>query len=660
MKLTTRLFGIGMLLVMFISCVTTQTEQHELLQKTKKVAQEIGNSLITESGDPSAVSIAIMHDGDIIYAEGFGKRDVESNLPVDTDTRFNIGSISKIFTAAAILMLQEDGLLNLDDTVATLFPEFTMADERYTEITVRMLLNHTSGMVGTMDRNDITIQPYPEYLQQAMDDFAISMLKHDPGAFSPYCNDGFTVAQALVEHLSGLSFSQFLLQRIFQPLDMTNSSVGFHQQEENMAYAYIDRTVRLPKEYLNIVASGGITSTAIDVCKYASMIFSSDLLSQSSISEFLMEQKPKYVEHTDYDRLLSYGLGWDFTDWEPYRNQNIQVLGKTGGTLEYTSMIFVIPKSHSIVVLLCAGHIDPVSTTLPIVDSLLKESGQIPRETISNQIETLPTLPLPPDIEAYSGYYGSPNALFRIGFNREDSTMNFEVYNGSDFVQEKAVRHIGNGIFEKTAQQAWYTCKTLLGVTSIMEVRPYNQAEISMTRLARQDGTIEHEFTATAVLPVNLLPHDLYMPMYEIALIEELPSYLMLDDSVVYEITGSTQTSMALPTVRDQTPLRIDEEGRIIIGPYVCIDSDNIPPLEPGKPIVVDGETTTIWRRITEPGTFTCSVPDEGRIIVLGSDLSDMEDTLFSKKDRLEMDIFGSYVAFVAKDRTIFEPVILP
>ena len=68
--------------------------------------------------------------------------------------------------------------------------------------------------------------------------------------------------------------------------------------------------------------------------------------------------------------MLSSGLGWDFVSWETYQSQGIQVLGKTGGTLEYSTMIFFLPQSQSAVVLLSAGHLDPIGTTLPIVDAL--------------------------------------------------------------------------------------------------------------------------------------------------------------------------------------------------------------------------------------------------------------------------------------------------
>lgn len=657
MKRIIRLCVVGILLVVFVSCSVTRSVQEQPFAQTKAIAQEIGDTLVTGPGGVSALSIAIMHEGRLIYSEGFGKRDIASNLPVDAHTRFNIGSISKVFTAASILMIEEDGLLALDDRVADLLPSFTMQDERYKDITVRMLLSHTSGMPGTNMRDAFSSQSSIEYLQQSMEEFAKSTLKHDPGAFSPYCNDGFTVAQALVEHLTGLSFSQFLEQRIFHPLGMADTSVGFYEHDENMAYGYMDRTTPLPKEYVNVVASGGITSTAEDLLRYSTMLYSQNLLSKASLTEYFTDQKPDYVQDSNLDRLLSYGLGWDFTFWEPYRTQGIQVLGKTGGTLEFSTMIFILPQTQSAVVLLSCGHIDPIGTTLPIVDALLKETKQIPSKTKSKEVESKTEKTLPPDIETYSGYYGSGTGLFRLSFNQKDSALVFESYDGSAFAETNTARHIGAGIFEDP-QGTWYAFEKLLGVQSLMVLRrPYHLSQIAMTRLDGQAPAIRHEFTESTWLPANFPLHDLFLPVYSISLIEELPSHLILDE-VAYAITDSRQTSMALPALRDQSPPRLDEDGHLIVGPYICANTSEIQALAPGKPIAAGDATSTVWRRITEQGTFSCTIPEGGRIIVLGPDLENLEDTLFSGLGHIEMDIFGSYVAFIAEEPRVFEPDI--
>ena len=166
------------------------TEGYEAVIKAARdaVEKQLG------SGIPSSATAAMMVDGKIVYAEGFGLRDRGNNLQVDTETQFNMGSVSKIFTAASILVLAQEDRLSLDDPVTDYIPEFSMSDPRYKDITVRMLLNHTSGFHGTNSKDGFTSVKNRNYISQTLESLKTGTLMHDPGAISVYCNDGFTVA----------------------------------------------------------------------------------------------------------------------------------------------------------------------------------------------------------------------------------------------------------------------------------------------------------------------------------------------------------------------------------------------------------------------------------------------------------------------------------
>ena len=133
-----------------VTADVTQGYEASIEAAREAVARELS------TGIPSSATVAIMVDGKIVYAEGFGLRDRAKNLQVETDTQFNIGSVSKIFTAASVLILEQEGKLSLDKPVTDYIPDFTMNDERYKDITVRMLLNHTSGLPGTNDKDGFT------------------------------------------------------------------------------------------------------------------------------------------------------------------------------------------------------------------------------------------------------------------------------------------------------------------------------------------------------------------------------------------------------------------------------------------------------------------------------------------------------------------------
>ena len=206
------------------------------------------------SGKASSATIAFMDDGKIVYSEGFGMRDRENALPVERNTQFNIGSISKIFTAAAILLLVDDGRVELDKPVTTYLPDFTTQDERYKDITVRMLLNHTSGFPGTNGKDGFGSKKNPNYVSETLSYLAADGLKHTPGEISVYCNDGFTVAEAVIEAASGMSYADFLMKRIFKPMKMRNSSCFFKDGNTNIALVYNPETgLAMPVEYVSVM-----------------------------------------------------------------------------------------------------------------------------------------------------------------------------------------------------------------------------------------------------------------------------------------------------------------------------------------------------------------------------------------------------------------------
>lgn len=163
-------------------------------------ARETAWKTIT-SGQGSGVAVAIMARGEFVYSEVMGVADRAQNRAVDRDTRFNIGSVSKTFAAAAILLLVDDGKLELDAPVYRYIPEFTMADARYRGITVRMLLNHSSGLPGSTFC--FGFAPDAPMHGLLLDSMKRSALKHDPGAMSMYCSDGFTLAEIVVERVAG-------------------------------------------------------------------------------------------------------------------------------------------------------------------------------------------------------------------------------------------------------------------------------------------------------------------------------------------------------------------------------------------------------------------------------------------------------------------------
>ncbi|HXN19462.1 MAG TPA: serine hydrolase domain-containing protein [Candidatus Binatus sp.] len=175
--------------------------------------------LLADSGAPS-VSIAVVEHGQLAYAKAFGKASLDPDRTADTHTRYAVGSVSKQFTAAAILLIAEQGKLSLDDKVSKYFPDLTRANE----ITVRELLSHTSGY------EDYAPQDYmiPEWIkpttpEAVLDQWAKKPLDFDPGTRWQYSNTNYVLAGRIFEKASGQQLMPFRKEKLFDPLGMTTA-----------------------------------------------------------------------------------------------------------------------------------------------------------------------------------------------------------------------------------------------------------------------------------------------------------------------------------------------------------------------------------------------------------------------------------------------------
>ncbi len=190
-----------------------------------KLSAEIPK-MLEASGAPS-VSLAVVDKGRVVYARAFGQADVANGRAANTATRYAIGSISKQFTAVALLMLEEQGKLSLDDKVSKYFPAFTRAGE----ITIRQLLTHTSGYEDYAPQ-DYIIPAWTKPIapMDLLNNWAKKPLNFEPGTEYQYSNTGYVLAAEIFEKVSGQPLVAFLEQKIFKPLGM--SSAGDCQSAE--------------------------------------------------------------------------------------------------------------------------------------------------------------------------------------------------------------------------------------------------------------------------------------------------------------------------------------------------------------------------------------------------------------------------------------------
>ncbi len=226
---------------------------------------------------------AVSLNGDVVFEKAFGLADLELNVPNTTQTIFESGSVAKQFTAAALVLLQQDGKLSIDDPVRKYIPELP---EYGAPLTIRHLLNHTSGLRdwGTVmsltgaGRGDRVITQ----------DLALDVITHQraldftPGAEYSYSNSGYNLAAIIVERVSKQKFPAFVEERLFKPLGMTNSSWrdDFQRIVPGRAQAYSRQgngPWRLNMPFMNVYGNGGMLTTVGDWMKWNAMLDSKSL-----------------------------------------------------------------------------------------------------------------------------------------------------------------------------------------------------------------------------------------------------------------------------------------------------------------------------------------------------------------------------------------------
>ena len=306
----------------------------------RKLSAKIGDAL-KSSGAPS-VSVAVVQDGRLVYAQAFGSADIATARAADANTRYAVGSVSKQFTAAALLLLEEQGKLSLDDKVSKYFPDLTRAGD----ITIRQLLSHTSGY------EDYAPQDYmiPEWSQSTtplavLDRWAKKPLNFDPGTRWQYSNTNYVLAGEIFEKASGQPLLEFLAEKIFRPLEMR--SAGDCQVASPVdAVAYTRYAAGPPRVAQReaggwYFAAGELCMTPSDLARWDVAFLQKKILSERSYAEFTAEVK---LANGDFSH---YALGLQVGDL-----RNIPMLFHGGEVSGFLASNSVFPNRGGAVIVL--------------------------------------------------------------------------------------------------------------------------------------------------------------------------------------------------------------------------------------------------------------------------------------------------------------------
>ena len=259
------------------------------------------------------LALAVIKDGQIVIAKGYGLANVEHQVLVKPETIFQSGSTGKQFTATAVMMLVEEGKLNLEDKITKYFPD---GPDAWRNITVRHLLTHTSGMTDYPTDFDLRLDYTEDELYQRIKSIPLAF---QPGDKWSYSNLAYVMLGILIHKVSGKFYGDFLQERVFKPLRMTTARIISEADIiPNRAAGYRIENGQLKNQgwvspSLNTTADGALYLTIYDMAKWDAALYTEKLLKKSSLDQMWTPVK------LNDGKTHPYGFGWSLADVRGHR-----------------------------------------------------------------------------------------------------------------------------------------------------------------------------------------------------------------------------------------------------------------------------------------------------------------------------------------------------
>jgi CubicO group peptidase (beta-lactamase class C family) len=313
------------------------------------------------AGDVPGASLLVVKDGKPLVERGYGYANLEKHIKAGPETNYRLASVTKQFTATAILLLKQDGKLELDDPIRKYLPQLPASDDG---ITIENLLAHSSGLV---DYEDLIPSSRPTQID---DNDALRMiasqdrLYFQPGSAHRYSNGGYVLLGLIVERLSGMDLADFMRRRIFEPLGMDHTLLYEHRRgpkPANRAYGYsliADKWTRTDQSVTSATrGDGGVYSNVSDMAKWDAALYTDKLLDAESRKLAFTPKDP--VDDPD----VLYGFGWRLSGGTTWHS---------GETMGFRNVIIRWPEQHlSVVILSNRNQFQPYPLALAIGELFL-------------------------------------------------------------------------------------------------------------------------------------------------------------------------------------------------------------------------------------------------------------------------------------------------
>lgn len=368
-------------------------------------------------------ALAVVRDGAIVYKRGYGMADLDHDIPITPSSVFHAASLSKQFTAAAIVLLAQEGKLSLDDEVRRYIPELP---DFGVPITIRHLIHHTSGLRDQWNLLELAGWRYS--LDLISDDDVLQMmarqkdLNFPPGQKFMYCNTGYTLLAQIVKRVSGRSFRELTAARIFQPLGMKNTHFRDDHAEivKGQAYGYVPagETFRLSMPNFDTVGATSLLTTVEDLARWDENFDEPRVGGRKLILQMLEPGKLNSGETLDYAFGLKIGN---------YRG--LPIVDHAGADAGYRAHLIRFPEQHFSVACLCnLSTADPGGLARKVADLYLSARMKRPaRPSVPpRRIYVSEVDPTPAKLREYAGMYRSDEMEAVYTFVVEDGQLLLE------------------------------------------------------------------------------------------------------------------------------------------------------------------------------------------------------------------------------------------
>jgi len=267
-------------------------------------------------------AILVAKDGKVIFTKPYGKADYSKNIRNNLKTKFRLCSLTKSFTAMAIMQLEEKGLLSLNDTVSKYITDYPSGDK----ITIYHLLTHTSGIVNHTELPSFLKDRMhkPCSITETINTFKNKPLEFKPGEKFEYSNSNYILLGLIIEKVSGTPYGDFVRDNIFKPLEMYNSGFEYHGQEfENFAKGYTFSNDEITDADFRVMsnahASGALYSTVEDLYRWDRALYTENLIDKSRLNEMFKSRKGKYGYGWGIDEIFNRRVSAHGGDIEGYK-----------------------------------------------------------------------------------------------------------------------------------------------------------------------------------------------------------------------------------------------------------------------------------------------------------------------------------------------------